>query len=388
MKKIILPFIVLFMLFRQSLFSQNYFGDVTDVPIYYFNPNFQSSGVYFGVEKISTDYLDIAITQSENYYRIGQFNLNNGNGSYGNPSLFFNQQVTCQFKGNIFVKLNTGSAVKDLIIGRDNGLQVHWNQNGSITGIQQNFTNGGPSWVSYEQGVFDASDNDEDILVSSNSSTLYYFVNNMNGYLQNPVSVDLPHPFSTFKLKQLNKKTEGYVHYDPLDRSDIIFFDQSGRDQQLPDQIYAYLNNNNNGFQTGSPFASFNTDKSGISGLEVADLDEDGYNDVILICDDAVCPTIYYARAYRNAHGQFINENTLFWSYTLTNNEISCGLPPKISVADLNKDGYNDMVFVVNNDEDVTGIRIKVFINQYPYWPLFTTDHRKILLLKKLNSQL
>jgi hypothetical protein len=57
MKKLNFFFILLLLLFQQTLFSQNYFGQITDVDL---NRPQTTSGVeaFFGLESINTDYLD------------------------------------------------------------------------------------------------------------------------------------------------------------------------------------------------------------------------------------------------------------------------------------------------------------------------------------------
>jgi hypothetical protein len=107
------------------------------------------------VLKVSIPIILIAITQRREtgyQYRYGQWNLNNGNGTYTtyNPSYSFNVQTSGEYKANLFVKLRPSSNVKDFIVCRDNGLEVHWNQSGEIGDIYQNFTNNGNPWLFFE----------------------------------------------------------------------------------------------------------------------------------------------------------------------------------------------------------------------------------------------
>lgn len=318
------------------------------------------------MEKINTDFLDIAVIQAN---IIGQWNLNNGNGTFGSYSNFSMPSGT--LVGDMFIKLRQNAPVKDLVVYLNDGLQVYWNDNGGISEIKQTLTSGGQFWTCLEHGIFNAYDNAEDVLVSNGTSTLYYCTNLNNGYLNTPNSISLPHTVFNFKLQQLNEKTEGYVQSNTNDRSDIIFIN---RVTGNPDIIYAYPNNNANGFNTDNEFANFETDPPHVSDLEVADLDGDGYNDLITVCNDGTCPTHYYARAYKNVQGQFINQNTLMWSANLTACTTSCDIVPKICVADINKDGLNDLIFVMNRDDGQgSGVRGKVFINQTPNC-LYTTE--------------
>jgi hypothetical protein len=364
MKTLTFSFMLL-LLFTPLLFSEDYFdgNNLQDIQIYYYQSNIQSNGIYFGMEQINSNYLDIAIGMREDNYVIGQWNYNiNGNGSFGPYVQFPGTQETGEVIRSIFVNLHSASTVKDFVIGRFDGLQVHWNENGTITEIKQNFDNLGLNFAKFEPGVFDKDDDFEDILANNLSANIYYFINKKDGTLQNYQSTSLPHTVTNFRLKQLNQRTGGYIQYVPADRSDILFIDET----EGPDRIYAYLNNNNNGFGTGPgfEFANFSSGYDVITNFEVADLDNDGFNDLIVICRNAGCGIPLYARAYKNGDGQstYLNENTLIWSYMFGEN-IDCASTFKISIADLNKDGLNDLVIVDTRDMS-NSFKIQVFINQ------------------------
>jgi hypothetical protein len=63
-----------------------------DVPIYYYQQEVRTFGIYFGMERINNnpnyDYLDIAMTQNENDNKYGQWNFNNGDGTFGTYRTF------------------------------------------------------------------------------------------------------------------------------------------------------------------------------------------------------------------------------------------------------------------------------------------------------------
>jgi hypothetical protein len=359
MKNILFTLIMLFIFFQQDIFSQNYF-DINNMTNVQLNTGIlQQVNIYFGLEKINTDYLDIVVTNQYNANRYGQSNLNNGNGTFGAYNQFAPQGIG-NYIGNVFVKLRPTATVKDLVVGRDNGFEIHWNEGGIITDVQQ-YNNSGSNLNFIESGIFNSSDIAEDVLFSNGTQTLYYFNNNNDGTLQGPNSVIIAHPVYNFKLRQLDEKAQGYIQNDPNNRSDITFVDGSE-----PRYIYAY-SNNTNGFTT--QLAGFQTDFYKVGDLEVEDLDGDSYNDVVVVGPiENICPSYFGIRTYRNIQGQFIDDSPL-WSYT-TDVKYPCGPYSKVRVADLNKDGFNDLVIALG--ETSNKIKVFVFINQNST-PLFKT---------------
>jgi hypothetical protein len=381
MKNLIFSIITFILIINQVLFTQNYFdpNNFRDVDLN--SPPNSTGAIYFGLEGINTDFLDIAVTQAD---RIGQWNPNYGNGSFGTYSTFFNNPTTGSLQGDLFVKLRPGSFLKDFIVGRYDGLQVHLNEYGAISGIVQNIINESFPWMTFESGEF-YSARVEDIIISNASHNIQVCRNLLSSaspYISNPVAVDAYHPVYIFKLRQLNEKAKGYVQNNPNDRSDILFVDQSGRDQRVDDHIYVYLNNNSDedpGFNT-TPFASFNADHPEIVDLELSDIDNDGYNDLIIISENSSCPTDFYAEVYRNIQGAFIDDNTIMWSTYL--GFIGCESIYKICVSDLNKDGMNDLVFLTNENQAL--LRVKVFINQNTS-PIFTQNPQQDVVINLVN---
>lgn len=372
MKNLIFSIFLFLVLFHQALFSQDpYFGVITDVDLY--TPQIFTEGtIFFDLEEINTNYLDIAITQEQDAFKYGQWNENNGSGTFGNYTLFTTETLN-NFVCNFFVKLRATSETKDLVIGLNNGLQVYYNENGMISSIPINY-NGGSNWSFFESGSFNYSDNYEDIVISNGTSTIYYFRNNNDGTLQGPNNVSLPYNAYDFRIEQLNEKTQGYTPIDPLDREDIICIDRSHQSSNN-DIIYAYKNYLDN----LTYFSGFETDKPKIVDLEVADIDGDGYNDIIVICQDAICPSYLYVRIYKNFVGMYI-ETSPMWSCTLPVAEVACNGPYKITIADLNKDGANDLVLVFNysNIEPAQGIRAMAFINTKTI-PIYSQEPNEIV---------
>jgi hypothetical protein len=134
-------------------------------------------------------------------------------------------------------------------------------------------------------------------LFSNGSNRLYYFINNYNGTLQGPNYIDFQHPISQFKIKQLNERGIGYLQNDPDDRPDFIFLDTIA----APNKVYAYKNN-----ATGfTDFDDFSVDYPALYGLVVTDLDNDGYNDITVICAEGRCPALFSYGLTETYRGSF-----------------------------------------------------------------------------------
>jgi len=120
-----------------------------------------------------------------------------------------------------------------------------------------------------------------------------------NGYLD-----ESPFIFSTttgtqkFKLKQINDKSLPYIQNDPSNRFDIITSQGS--------TVKIYFNNNGNGINLNQTFdAGFN-----IKELEVADINDDGYNDIIVAGGNSTTTAI--AKVYLNLTNGNINTNEVY----------------------------------------------------------------------------
>jgi hypothetical protein len=335
---------------------------------------------YFDLSPISTTLPDIAVVQNfqevifypyYNFNKNGSWNENLGSGNFSgiNASPFFPTETTSgditldnPFNSTIFVKLRNVDK-KDLIAIRKNNIYVFKNENGSLTTQVQNFTTGG---TYMESGNFTSGDNNDDIGIVNNSGVINIYRNDLTGTISllNP-SPNVP--AKKFKIEQINDKAFPYPQNNPNDRADIITITNSNN------SINIYPNNNNNGINT-SPY---NIDAGFIiNDLEVADINRDGYNDIVVVSQGGTSVTV---KVFFNNGSGIINSTP---GYT---NTLSSLQNPLIAVSDLNNDGYNDLIIIGNEGYG------KLFINTVSN-PFFsqTPDQSLELLsgLQSVNSQI
>ncbi len=343
-------------------FNQN---NVSNVPFFY-PQNFTGGRIYFAISEINSGKNDIAVTLNSsygslvpynviNYYRKGTWNSNNGSGGFNSPVNYYidetypSNQDWNSISGCVFVQLRDNEPRKDLIVGRNmsNGIWVHLN-NSSIGGVHQYIS---ANVLSIEKGKFDNSDNREDIIVKEGNQ-IRIFKNLGNGNLDPnsfPAFTPANNSFYSFKLKQMNDKDydAGFWPNNEDDKADLVVLDPG--DPSGP-KLKVFNNSNSNTFSDAWPPISVDPNAY---NLEVADVDADGFNDVI------VSVGFWGVKIYKNIQGAFLNP-TPYWSYNnVTGNT-------KTKVADINKDGWNDLVSF--EYERI----IKLFLNTRTY-PAFNT---------------
>lgn len=338
---------------------------LADDPVPYFNtthvyvpagaPQGTSTGsIYFDLSEINTSYQTVSSvsnawrTLQQDYWRFGTWTSNNGNGTFSGLTTYYTDQPGYsnirQMKGLVFVDV-MGDSKKDVVILKDNTLQVHQNQNNTISGIVQDISNGAGSYM--DAGSFNWEDNSYDVVVT-NGSQIRIFKNTGNGLDPNPFG-----PFNItspkVKIRQINDKANesGYYQNDPNNRADIIVYNGS--------TLQVYLNNNNNGINM-TPFASFDVGFS-INDIEVADFTDDGFNDIAAV--GGTYPN-FTAKVFRNIQGSFIWETPI---YTLVS-QTYLYYSPLVTSADVNRDGLKDLIFV--SLEGNTSLFInKMYVSNY-----------------------
>jgi len=288
-----------------------YVGVYHPVPI---NQNDLPYGqVQFDMSPINSPRADISVTVNafqtygfgfNYYYRDGSWNSNQGNGIFSaeNNNTFFPTYSfisfvdTNGFYSDAFIKLRNQEK-KDLVTVRYSNINVYHNENNTITTSVQNIQNQGG--VATDVGQFDYFDDNEDLAVMGSGGVICVYRNLNNGYLD-----ESPFIFSTttgtqkFKLKQINDKSLPYIQNDPSNRFDIITSQGS--------TVKIYFNNNGNGINLNQTFdAGFN-----IKELEVADINDDGYNDIIVAGGNSTTTAI--AKVYLNLTNGNINTNEVY----------------------------------------------------------------------------
>ena len=317
-----------------------------DDPVPYFNTSWisipigypqgpASGNAYFDLGEIDNSYLTVSSgsnarrTLQQDYWRFGTWTHNNGNGTFSGLTTYYTDQPGSNIrniKGLVFVDV-LGDSKKDIVMLKDNTLQVHQNQNNTISGIVQNITGGAGSYI--DAGSFNREDNSSDVVVT-NGNYIRIFKNTGNGLDANPFG-----PFNItspkVKIRQIDDKASesGYYQNDPNNRADLIVFNGS--------TLQVYLNNNNNGLN-GTPFASFNVGFP-INDIEVADFTDDGFNDIAVVGGDY--PN-FTAKVFKNINGIYIWQEPI---YTLVSSTYLY-YSPLVTASDVNRDGIKDLIFV------------------------------------------
>jgi len=323
---------------------------LADDPVPYFNttwvnvpvayPEGTATGsVYFDLSEINNAYLTVSSaanawrTLQQDYWRFGSWTSNNGNGTFSGLTTYYTDQPGYsdirKMKGLVFVDV-MGDSKKDVVILKDNTLQVHLNQNGTISGIMQDISNGAGSYI--DAGSFNWQDISPDVVVTNGTQIRIFKNNYPNGLDPNPYG-----PFNItspkVKIRQINDKASesGYFQNDPNNRADLIVYNGS--------TLQVYLNDNNNGINM-TPFASFDVGFT-INDIDVADFTDDGLNDIVAV--GGTYPN-FTAKVFRNIQGSFILQDPI---YTLVSSTY-LWYSPLVTAADVNRDGINDLIFVSN----------------------------------------
>jgi len=242
---------------------------------------------YFDLSPIGSERPDIAIVQNfqevvnfpfYNFNKHGSWNENLGIGNFSNQNInpFFPTESSSgdialdnPFNASLFVKLRN-DIKKDFVALRKNNLYVFRNQNNTLSQQVQNITTGG---TYMDAGSFTSGDNSDDVGIVNSSGVISIYRNDLTGIL----SILNPSPniaAKKFKIRQINDKTFPYPQNNQNDRADIITISNSN-----PTRINIYFNNNNNTV-TEQPYIDVGFS---INDLEVADINKDGFNDIIVI---------------------------------------------------------------------------------------------------------
>jgi hypothetical protein len=235
-------------------------------------PNSQTFPVFDLSEINSDNFLDMANTQNFLDSAYVDYRYNNQSGSLGIYMNFLAQISPSSSAINdvAFGLLRPSQSKKDLAVARENELRIHRNNGGMIESnpVQtiSSLTAKSISW-----GAFNSLDGFEDLAVSTGTSVRIY-INAADGTVfPTPLifnSISAP----KIVLAQMNQRT--YDPTNPNDRWDLVSVNAN--------TISIRLNNNLDGFgsQQDVPVTQFGSDA--IYDLSVGDVNNDGYNDVVV----------------------------------------------------------------------------------------------------------
>jgi hypothetical protein len=314
-----------------------------------FDPGTFISYPTFDVAKISTDnFLDIAVGQNlqgcfyDGYWYGSQF-INNGTGQGWTRTDFYEEGTSGtnikEIRNAVFGKLRPGSEYLDLAVPRIHQTEIYRNNDGNgIVGPNPVQTLNGQA-LDAAWGPFDRFDNWDDLAVTSGSEVRIY--QNMNGgYVSSS-------PYATFTNIAAQKIL--------LAEMKTSTFTQTGSKAELiaanGATFSVWLNNNADGLSLLSTI----TLSQNITSFAVGDLNNDGFNDVVVAYANNIASG--NVSAYLN-NGTGALSTTPVWTATTSGGH-------QVAIGDLGKpgdgtrnDGWNDIVVVGRY-----GI-VSVFINQ------------------------
>lgn len=262
--------------------------------------------------------------------------INNGNGQFPQYSTIFDKQYLISLNADSslndlkFIKLRSDpSALKDVVSVKNNTLIINQNLNGNINSdIYQYVPEGKGKYIS--TGRFNKNNTLEDILIVTPDNHIKIYKNSGTGMLSENESYYFGNiTASKAILAQMTDKYRPNIQVNSDDKDELIIYNGGN--------ITIYRNTNNNGFDLTTPFLNYNTGFSNIADIAVGDINNDGYNDLIVTSNDYP----YTAKAFINVYGTEINTSSPYWVTTGYPNLAS---QSKILITDINKDGYNDIV--------------------------------------------
>ena len=345
-------------------FSQGtYFHDADFVYLREGNPdNFDSvlatdqRSIYWDMSSIDTNAnrLDICIGYNELHsgpqtdYLWGNWlrNENNVNFNYENPDLRYLYSIpsviTDSITGISFINLKENAKNYLVVLRASGNMEIRKNENSFIQ-INNPTTISNVFGKNPVVGKFSTDTLQDLAIITPTGIRVFKGTGGTNPTLEE-VFVIQGYVFKKIAMAQINKR------YSPYS---IIDGETSNRDEiiaQYGNNIYIFNNNNNN--TTNSTPTTTIGFSDNLSDFKVADMNNDGYNDIISITQYEI-PDDYttYSRI-----SIFLNNNgTINTSPIYVNDGIRYS--NSLEAADFNKDGWNDLIIDKGTDT------IALFIN-------------------------
>jgi len=380
--------------------AQNYFNTTKNfVNVFGVSPTSDQREIFFSLGNLSLDYQNNFkpdLLSVVNYYRNSPpevYNVyqsswyeNSGETNFGNGIEIFNVTSTNTINDGVgvtFAKVRSNQSqhpkLKDFVVLSEDKMKLFLvNDNSSITEGQvfNNFINA--YYIS--SGEFNYLTSRDDIYIYQKENiggTDIYFVkvfkseSDIYPYInETPIlNMEIPYLGDNPKLvvKRINEK-DGPYRFGELNngKPDLIIKGENF--------VSIYLNDNNNHLNeitTISPgFEIFD--------IAVEDLNNDGYNDLIFSKKNALSSTD--VRIYINTkEGVFFNNSP---DYSISNSQL---YNPVISAADLNVDGYNDLI-ISAGENTTTYLNLKTGFNNTPDENLPGFEYPKEIKTVDLNG--
>lgn len=264
------------------------------------------------------------------YLNSNDSNFNDYTSSFTTQNLVYMDTVSGTnnpIKEMLFAQLR-GSVKKDVVVLRDSNICVYRNSSGDINIKLDSILILNVKYLSI--GNFNNLDNLEDVIIFHND-TIKIFKSNGDGTLERsyfPV-IHFANNIAKIISRQLSLENEPYRnmngHSGSSDRDEIVF--------SYEENIYIYTNSNNNSYSYSQTISL----PDSVIDFEIADVDNDGWNDLLAIGQNSAA-TSRYMKVFLNNGSGTISSTAIF---SITSNVIrDC----KISTGDFNKDGWNDIV--------------------------------------------
>jgi hypothetical protein len=310
--------------------------------------------IYWDLSSIDTNAnrLDIAIGTNERYassndYLWGNWlrNEDNVNFNFENPDLRFIYDdppaITDSITGISFINLKENTRNYLVVLRTSGDMEIRKNENSFIQ-INNPSTVSGVYGKNPVVGKFTTDTLQDLAIISPTGLRVFKGTGGTNPTLEE-VFVIQNYTFKKIYLAQVNKHYGPYaiINNETNDRDDII--------AHYSNSIYIF-NNNNDNTTNSSPNTTISFSEY-LSDFKVADLNNDGYNDIIAITQYEAGFTTYGRILI------FLNVNGTINSTPVYNNG-DIRYPNSIETADFNKDGWNDFIIDRGNDT------LSLFLNQ------------------------
>lgn len=320
--------VMLFYLIFSASFAQHdesvsIFDKTFSTSIFAYEETHQTSNRHFGFTEINGDFLQPITFFSYNNsgWVVPGMWKPNSEGTFGSINIFDSGVSQPISNSMILVDLN-GNGKKDVVVVTGSNLKTFLNNSNTISGINQTINDGSGTYA--DAGNFNSDNTSNDVAVVNNGY-VRIFKNFGNGNLSTSYYGPFNLSASKVKVRKMTTKISPYIENLSI-KADLVIISGS--------YVKVYVNDDDNGI-ISTPFASIDVGFT-ISDLEVADMNGDGYNYIIVTGEDQI-------RVYLNDNGTSINSTS---SFDGNENYSSYLINPLVKAYDLDRDGRRDLIFM------------------------------------------